>query len=412
MAKKDEELTLFKAVSRGLDIGRKLAVRSSKKLKNYTSLARPMTTKERFYLRRGEKELAKYEYNLVSKLVKQNKTRLKMKKTGWTFLISGDDLVPYFTGKNSKIISINDKIKKSFMNDKLDDFAERAWSTIPQYIASSKIGNLSIKRALTLQLVAKERIHILLFGDLDSAKLDFVKSTQQLASKSDFISGFLSKRNFTLRKVGNKIYLGVLPKCDSGLCCIDMLCTISEEDAAYLKHAMSKGFISYGRSKAEKLYNTRVNVLAAANPAEGKFDYVSLNSLKTQIAVPPGLLSRFHIKFFLKDVELGSFRDITEKIISAEKGDIKKADIVFIKNYLKKAKELDVQIPRNLVDRIKNFILRLKEKEKKVPYEVSEDVVAGVINMVKSSARLELRDLVETKDLERVFSIFYDSFKI
>ena len=91
---------------------------------------------------------------------------------------------------------------------------------------------------------------------------------------------------------------------------------------------------------------------------------------------------------------------------------VKKVDVDFIRRYINFSKQLDTKIPTHLSQKIKDFTLYIKDKEEKLPYPITPNTVKGIVEMIKASAKLELRALVELKDLERVFNIFEKATKV
>jgi len=74
--------------------------------------------------------------------------------------------------------------------------------------------------------------------------------------------------------------------------------------------------------------------------------------------------------------------------------------------YINFSKQLPVELPPHLVQKVKDFALHIKEKEANLPYPITPNAVKGLMEMIKASARLELRTSIDLKDLERVFDIF------
>jgi DNA replicative helicase MCM subunit Mcm2 (Cdc46/Mcm family) len=103
--------------------------------------------------------------------------------------------------------------------------------------------------------------------------------------------------------------------------------------------------------------------------------------------------------------EKNRFTEMAEKIISGQTYQPNIDDLEFLANYLKKALEIEPIMPPNLTEKTKELILSLKSKEKSLKYNVTERTIAAIMNMIKASARLELRAEIRAKDLERVFSI-------
>ncbi len=123
------------------------------------------------------------------------------------------------------------------------------------------------------------------------------------------------------------------------------------------------------------------------------------------------LTLKFDLLFFTRVAKLEEFEDIAEKIILGSKAKVRDADIEFLKEYINKARETEVEIPTHLSDKLKKFVVGLKKKEKKLRYNVTPAFVSCVVNLCKASARMELRSEIESKDLVRVFEIVEKSIK-
>jgi len=106
-----------------------------------------------------------------------------------------------------------------------------------------------------------------------------------------------------------------------------------------------------------------------------------------------------------KSSEKNRFTEMAEKIVSGQTYQPNIDDLEFLAKYIKKAREIEPTMPPNLTEKTKSLILSLKSKEKTLKYDVTEQTITAVMNMIKASARLELRAEIRAKDLERVFSI-------
>jgi DNA replicative helicase MCM subunit Mcm2 (Cdc46/Mcm family) len=99
------------------------------------------------------------------------------------------------------------------------------------------------------------------------------------------------------------------------------------------------------------------------------------------------------------------FIKMAEKIISKEKYEPNKTDTKFIKKYIQRARKIEPQLNPLLSDKVKEFIIKLKNKDKKLPYCVKENTIESIMSLLKASARIDLREQIGAKDLDRVFSI-------
>jgi len=400
-----------------------LGRKTGKLFRDSILLARPLNKKESFtfskvrpYLREGE------EFKLQT-AIKQGKAKIKLNRYGWSFLISGNDLRPkiFFVKPEKRklnpdrdveskqqfwIEELDKRIRRQFFERNFREFAEKAWMAAPQFIAPNIIGLKHVKEAAALQLFCKEQTHILLLGDPGTGKTDILRSTVDLSPVSVFgLGSGTSGVGLAVTVKGKYVSPGLLPKADLGLACIDELNLMKKDDYAALYNSMEKGFITYDKGGHHYRFNARVKVLATGNPKGDKFTAYDLETVKSQMPFDSALLSRFHLVFLVKKATLSEFSEIAEKIISEDKVKINLADILFLKNYVRFASKLDAEIPQNLADKIKDFVTNLKEKEAELPFEITPRTVIGITRLAKASARMELRSIVEGKDLDRVFGI-------
>lgn len=407
-------------------IGRK----TGKLLRDSILLARPLDKKENFALSKTEQYLKPEEQNKLALLVRQGKAHVKLKRYGWSFLISGKDLRPaviYVKPEKRKfnpdkdieiktqlwLEELDKRIRNRFFESNFREFAEKAWIAIPQFIAPNIIGLKHVKEAATLQLLCKEPTHILLLGDPGTGKTDILRSASELSVVSVFgLGSGTSGVGLAVTVKGKYVSPGLLPKADLGLACIDELNLMKKDDYAALYNAMEKGFITYDKGGHHYRFNARIRVLATGNPKGDKFESYEAEKVKEQLPFDSALLSRFHLVFLVRKATLNEFSAIAEKIISEDKVKINLADILFLKNYVRFVSKLDAEIPQNLADKIRDFVTNLKEKEAELPFEITPRIVLGITRLVKASARMELRSIVEGKDLDRVFGIVTKAYNL
>lgn len=261
-------------------------------------LLRPLGKKEKFDVYRLSKYLEEEELKHVKALIKQKKISIDVKKLGYTFMVSGVDLLPILISGDPVVIELNQKIEQKHYIQQFDAFKERAWTILPYYIDPNTPGLLTEKRLALLRLFTEHPIHILFIGDGEGV----VRSAEVLRS--------------------------------------------------------SKG----------------------------------LEWIKTK----PKALDH-HLVFHAKKANLKKFSDLAENIILQSSTEINSEDIRFIRRYIDNALKIEVTIPKGLDQRIKTFVIGLMKK--------SAMTVECIVELAKASARLELRDKVEIKDLDRVFEI-------
>lgn len=157
-------------------------------------------------------------------------------------------------------------------------------------------------------------IHILLIGDPGSGKSQILKHIAAISPKGIYASG-KSASGAGLTAICTKetdggwiIVAGALPIADRGLCAIDEMDKMGDEDSGSIHEAMEQQTISVTKAARAQL-NCRCSILAAANPKGGRFD--NYKPLMAQVDLPPVLLSRFGLIYIITD-------DIDETIDAAK----------------------------------------------------------------------------------------------
>jgi replicative DNA helicase Mcm len=374
----------------------------------------PLSKKNAIAVDRLKEYLGERELESIRKGVKQGKLRIGEAGFGITIAEDTRFHVLEIRRHDEQTVQLaeqlNKRIEEKAREKIYDEISASADAIITKLIAPKIVGFETIKQAVTIQLFSDEQVNILLIGDPGTGKTEILRSISEIAPVSSFgLGSGLSGVGLTVTVKGSEIQKGILSLADKGIACIDELNLIKKEDVGSLYNAMEKGFVTYDKGGKHYRFDARASVLATANPRYTQFLGKTTEQLRKELPFDSALLTRFHLVFFIRKPDIKKFVEITKGILGIKDHGLSEHDRKLIKNYICHAKKIAVTMPKQLEERIIVFAKGLKEDEKKFLVEVNPRLVVGIVRLAKASARSELRDTVQEKDLQKVFSLIKQS---
>jgi len=319
------------------------------------------------------------------------------------------------------------------------------YELLAKSIAPEIFGNLDVKKALLLQLVGgcarqmkdgmriRGDIHVLLMGDPGVAKSQLLKYISVLAPRAVYTTGKGSSgvgltASVLRDKFTKEVTLegGALVMADKGVCCIDEFDKMEEGDRTAIHEVMEQQTVSIAKAGITTTLNARASVLAAANPAYGRYN--PSKSVLQNMNLPAALLSRFDLQFLLldradpeRDSALAKHVGHVHRFGDVPALDFEPLDMEFIRSYIRKAREFQPEIDEDLIPEIISQYTNLRQAERQETQMnrghheennktyTTPRTLLGILRLSQSLARLRFSETVERGDFMEAVRLMVES---
>ncbi|XP_064357169.1 DNA replication licensing factor MCM7 [Dromaius novaehollandiae] len=307
-----------------------------------------------------------------------------------------------------------------------EDFYDKLASSIAPEI----YGHEDVKKALLLLLVGgvdrsphgmkiRGNINICLMGDPGVAKSQLLSYIDRLAPRSQYTTGRGSSgvglTAAVLRDpLTGELALegGALVLADRGVCCIDEFDKMLEADRTAIHEVMEQQSISIAKAGVLATLNARCAILAAANPAYGRYN--PKRSLEHNIQLPAALLSRFDLLWLIQDrpdrdndLRLAQHITYVHQHSRQPPCSFQQLDMKLMRRYIATCKRKQPAVPEALADYITAAYVEMRKEawaSQDTTY-TSARTLLGVLRLATALARLRLVDVVEKEDVNEAIRL-------
>jgi len=268
-------------------------------------------------------------------------------------------------------------------------------------------------------------IHILLVGDPAAGKSQLMQLTSKLIPRGKYVSGTgVTGPGLTATVVRDEQFLGgwvleagALVMANRSVCAIDEFSKVSVQDQVALQEAMSIGTISIAKASIVATLPAQTAILAGGNPKLGRFDpYIPI---REQVAIDEVLLSRFDLRFALRDVPNPELDEkMAEHILkvrhtTAEAEAKPVIESSLLRKYIAYSRShVQPKLMKEAGQAIKDFYLKMRAKATgEAPVSITLRQYEALIRLAEASARIRLSDKVNVADANRAIELMKTSLR-
>lgn len=303
-------------------------------------------------------------------------------------------------------------------------------------LAPSMYGMEDVKLAIMFQLFSGEpkllkdgtkirgNIHILLVGDPAAGKSQLMQLTSKLMPRGKYVSGTgVTGPGLTATVVKDEQFLGgwvleagALIMSNRSICAIDEFSKVAPQDIVALQEAMSMGTVSIAKASIVATLPAQTAILAGGNPKLGRFDpYIPI---REQISLDDVMLSRFDLKFALRDVPNPEFdTKMVEHIIKMRHFKEEEAKPVIEQDLLRKyisysRSYIHPVLTKEAAEVLKDFYLKMRAKAGgEAPVSITLRQYESLIRLAEASAKIRFSNKVEMEDADRAIKLMKVSLR-
>jgi replicative DNA helicase Mcm len=319
--------------------------------------------------------------------------------------------------------------------EKILDLAKDPWihRKIISSIAPSIYGYEHIKEAIMYLLfggvpkslpdiTVRGEMNALLIGDPGTAKSQLLQYVARIAPRGLYTSGrgttAAGLTAAVLREKGGSMSLeaGALVLADKGIACIDEMDKMRPEDRVAIHEAMEQHTVSVAKGGIVATLNARTAILAAANPALGRYE--PHRTVAENISLPVTILSRFDLIFVLRDVpNKEADEKMSEHILEIHRKGASPVEAPIgselMRKYVSYAKTIKPVLSHDALKRLGDFYLAMRaaSESEGSPVAITARQLESLVRIAEARARVALRKEVLAEDAEAAVAIMNRSLE-
>jgi replicative DNA helicase Mcm len=349
-----------------------------------------------------------------------------------TFDLNIDASFCEVSGRESELLELSPEDEEAIQEIAKDPFIHQK---LLNSIAPSIYGNDYIKEAvlyLLLSGVSKDLedmkirgdINVLLVGDPGTAKSQILSFAAKVAPRGLMTTGRGSTAAGLTAAVvkeggtGNFVLeAGALVLADMGICCIDEIDKMREEDRGAIHPAMEQQIVPIAKGGIVATLNARCSILAAANPTLGRYN--PYQTIGQNITLPVTILSRFDIIFILRDIPNSQIdSEIAGHILGLHRdlaGLTPPLNIQLMRKFISYAKTIKPRITDPVVERFREFYVKMRnasvEGGEASAIAITARQLESLVRLAEARARAHLRNEVTIEDAEGAINLMQKSLE-
>ena len=319
--------------------------------------------------------------------------------------------------------------------EKIHELAKDPWihRKIMTSIAPSIYGYDHIKESIMYLLFGgvpknlpditiRGEMNALLIGDPGTAKSQLLQYVARLAPRGLYTSGRgttaagLTAAVIREKGGGMSLEAGALVLADKGIACIDEMDKMRPEDRVAIHEAMEQHTVSVAKGGIVATLNARTAILAAANPALGRYE--PHRTVAENISLPVTILSRFDLIFVLRDIpNKESDGKMSEHILEMHRKGLSPVEppipLELLRKYISYAKGIKPVLTQEALQRLKDFYLAMRSASESEgsPVAITARQLESLVRIAEAKARVALRKEVLSEDAEAAINIMKRSLE-